>query len=94
MTVHHARGLALAAVLVGISALGPKTHHHGQQDLDGLPIEDVRALAEQDDPAAQASLGDRHLEGLGVPQDHAEALRWYRRAARQPQAPACARSPA
>ena len=38
MTVHHARVIALAAVLVGISALGPSTRLQAQQPLDQLYI--------------------------------------------------------
>ena len=83
MTVHHARVIALAAVLIGISTLVPATYLWAQQDFDELSLEDVRVLAEQDDPAAQATLGDRYLEGRGVSQDNAEALRWFRRAAEQ-----------
>lgn len=38
-------------------------------------------LARNDDAAAQRNLGHLHRAGLGVPQDFAEAARWYRRAA-------------
>ena len=34
MTVHHARVIALAVVLVGISALVPSTRVHAQQQAD------------------------------------------------------------
>jgi S1-C subfamily serine protease len=40
-------------------------------------------LAVAGDPTAQLGLGVMYLEGYGVPQDHAEAARWYRRAANQ-----------
>ena len=79
MTVHHARIIALAAVLVGISALAPTTRLHAQQTLDEL-----LALADQGSAAAQYSLGLMYDEGLGVfPQDYAEAARWFRLAADQ-----------
>jgi hypothetical protein len=58
-------------------------------DFDGTDLgvasddaETVR-LAEQGDPEAQYNLGLRYTEGLGLLQDHAEALRWYRLAAEQ-----------
>jgi hypothetical protein len=43
----------------------------------------TRAAAKQGDAAAQASLGVRYATGDGVPQDDAEAVRWYRLAAAQ-----------
>ena len=40
-------------------------------------------LAEQGDASAQFKLGLLYKEGLGVPQDDAEAVNWYRKAAEQ-----------
>jgi TPR repeat protein len=48
------------------------------EQFDGL-----RGLAEAGDPTAQTNLGVRYELGQGVPQDFAEAVRWYRRAAEQ-----------
>ena len=42
-----------------------------------------RRLAEQGDAEAQFKLGNRYVEGRGVPQDFAEAAKWYRMAAEQ-----------
>ena len=42
-----------------------------------------RHHAEQGDADAQAFLGATYDEGLGVPQNHSEAAKWYGRAARQ-----------
>ncbi len=42
-----------------------------------------RLGAEQGDAKAQANLGHMYSHGQGVPQDYAEALRWYRKAAEQ-----------
>ena len=88
MTVHHARVIALAAVLVGMSALVPTTRLHAQQTLDEL-----RALAAQGDPEVQTALGYKYWVGQDVPQDDAEAVRWYRRAAAQGYADAQTPSP-
>jgi hypothetical protein len=44
--------------------------------------------AEQGRADAQYSLGVRYENGKGVPQDYAEAFRWYRLAAEQGNAPA------
>ena len=73
MTVHRARVLVLAAVLVGISALVLSARLHAQQ-----PLDELRLLAEQGDAWAQATLGFRYRYGDGVPQGNSsggEALR-------------------
>jgi TPR repeat protein len=44
-------------------------------------LEDERARAEKGDVKAQCSLGVRYHVGKGVPQDYAEAAKWYRKAA-------------
>ena len=44
---------------------------------------DLRALAEAGATEAQYSLGVKYDTGEGVPQDAAEAVRWYRLAAEQ-----------
>jgi len=64
----------LVAVLlaVGMGTLA------GQTDVEAL-----RAKAEQGDASAQNSLGIRYDTGEGVPQDYAEAVKWYRLAAEQ-----------
>ena len=40
-------------------------------------------MADQGDAAAQRNLGLMYAAGLGVAQDYAEAIRWYRKAAEQ-----------
>ena len=61
--------LALAVIPDGVDAQAP------DQSL-------VRA-AEQGNPIAQSNLGRMSRTGEGVPQNHAEAVRWYRLAAEQ-----------
>ena len=51
-------------------------------------IDELRTLAEQGDAAAQSNLGVSYAKGLGVPQDYAEAMKWFRKAAEQGNAPA------
>jgi len=46
-------------------------------------IEETRAKAERGDAQAQYELGVSYEDGRGVPQDDAEAVRWYRLAAEQ-----------
>ena len=63
----------VCGLFVGLAACSPA------QNLDSL-----RAAAEQGDAAAQFDLGSMAAaEGRGVPQDGAEAVRWYRLAAEQ-----------
>ena len=45
--------------------------------------EATRHAAEQGDADAQLDLGVRYATGEGVPQDDAEAVRWFRLAAEQ-----------
>jgi uncharacterized protein len=42
-----------------------------------------KALAYMGSVAVQAALGDMHYKGRGIPQDYAEAAKWYRKAAEQ-----------
>jgi putative methionine-R-sulfoxide reductase with GAF domain len=46
-------------------------------------VEGLRKLAEQGDPAAQFSMGAHYATGEDVPQDYAEAVRWFTMAAEQ-----------
>jgi len=47
------------------------------------PLEDLRSCAEQGYAEAQVQLGFRYDNGEGVPEDDAEAVRWYRLSAEQ-----------
>jgi TPR repeat protein len=46
-------------------------------------VDSLKKEAAQGDVEAQLSLGSRYLRGRGVPQDYAEALKWFRLAADQ-----------
>ncbi len=46
-------------------------------------IDALRVQAEAGEAYAQATLGFMYRDGIGVPQDDAEAVRWYRLAADQ-----------
>lgn len=48
-----------------------------------LDVEQLRREAEQGDPHAQVLLGITYRTGKGVPQDLAEAAKWYLKAAEQ-----------
>lgn len=48
-----------------------------------LEVEKVRKLAEEGDPNAQYELAFMYENGMGVMEDKAEAVRWFREAASQ-----------
>jgi len=62
--------LALAVIPVGVDAQNPSADYW-------------RARAEAGEAIAQYNLGVLYAVGRGVPQDDAEAVRWYRLAAEQ-----------
>jgi TPR repeat protein len=57
--------------------------HISLQFLAKLEAKLVRMAAARGDAEAQNNLGVMYASGRGVPQDLAEAVRWYRRAAEQ-----------
>ena len=54
-----------------------------QENSDDLDIDQLRLKADQGHASAQFNLVTMYAEGRGVPQDDAEAVRWYRLAAAQ-----------
>ncbi len=48
-------------------------------------FEALRRLADEGDPTAQFAIGARYATGEDVPQDYAEAVRWFKKAAEQGQ---------
>ena len=83
---HWKRGLVsgilfLAAALTPVAAVaGPL-----EDGFEAYKIGDYatafrlwRPLAEQGDAVAQFTIGSMHLTGHGVPEDHAEAAKWFR----------------
>ena len=51
--------------------------------VSGQDFEETKRLAEQGNASAQSDLGFMYDNGLGVPEDDAEAVRWFRLAAEQ-----------
>ena len=49
----------------------------------GQDFDETRLLAEQGNPIAQYNLGIMYANGIGVPENDAEAVKWYRLAAEQ-----------
>ena len=74
--------LALAVIPVGIDAQDTPSDSCSDINL-ASPLEDVRPCADQGDAGAQSALGVMYATGEGVPQDGAEALRWFTLAAEQ-----------
>ena len=57
--------------------------YEGKMHRVAAVVQRLHRAAEQGDAEAQLSLGVLHLRGEGVPQDKAEAVRWFRIAASQ-----------
>ncbi len=74
MTRRYAHLIAVAVLIAAFSA-----SIFAQQET----VAEVRAKADRGNAVAQATLGGMYATGIGVPQDDAEAVRWYRLAAEQ-----------
>ena len=69
----------LAVALLSVTALAqsnPQSEHQ--------KIAETRKAAEQGNAYAQGNLGFAYAKGEGVPQDYAEAARWFRKTAENP----------
>jgi TPR repeat protein len=75
--------LVLALTLSACSSdvqVGVEAYERGDY---AAALEELRPLAERGDAGAQFSLGGIYYYGAGVPQDSAEAVKWYHLAAEQ-----------
>ena len=81
--VHMSRHVLtpVAVAVFSLSVLGPPVQ--AQDNPSAQELADLSALAEAGATEAQYSLGVKYDTGEGVPQDDAEAVRWYRLAAEQ-----------
>ena len=73
------------AILIGLAApagagFDEGLAAYGRGDYE-TALREWRPLAEQGLAVAQFNLGLMYDEGQGVPQDYAEAVKWYRKAA-------------
>ena len=78
--------LVVAAILLAVTAAPSRADF-----VDGLAafdagdyqttLEEWRPLAEAGDPEAQVALAGLYMDGLGVPRNPTEGVRWYRLAA-------------
>jgi len=80
-------GMALAIVFLAGSAGAQAGLREGvvayRNGHFSVALKELIPLAEKGDAKAQALLGEMHGSGSGVPQDHAKAASWYRKAALQ-----------
>jgi len=86
----HVVSLAFTAAILGICGAVKGGDVEDCRNAEALlKAESSRAvsachrLADQGDALAQFSLGSMYDNGWGVPQDYAEAVKWYRKAAEQ-----------
>jgi hypothetical protein len=75
----------MLVVIAGAVVAGPIEDGEAARDRKdyATALRLFRSLAEQGDPTAQEHLGVMYENGQGLPQDYAEAVLWYRRAAGQ-----------
>ena len=60
------------------------TNLNGQStNLADANFQEICLKAQKGDPVAQYNLGAAYLNGNGVEKDYAEAVKWYRKAAKQ-----------
>ncbi len=76
------RVISAVIVLIGLAAPawagfdeGVAAYNRGDY---ATALREWRPLAEQGDASAQLNLGSMYDAGVGVSQDYAEAVRWYR----------------
>ncbi|MGE0592694.1 MAG: tetratricopeptide repeat protein [Vicinamibacterales bacterium] len=77
------RAVVVFACLAACLAVPPRAHAQGAGSFYPDSLAELRAAAEQGDADSQVLMGRLYFEGEGVPQDDAEALRWWRLAAAQ-----------
>lgn len=76
--------LVLAAALLQPLASYAQAQNGAQaRARDASRTKEIIQQAEQGDAFAQSSLGILYRRGQGVPQDHAQAVKWFRKAAEQ-----------
>jgi len=83
--VPRAAWALLVFAVIAVAKPGPQTSTPPQAKPESFPgsLSETRKAAEQGDASAQFNLGGMYYDGRGVPQDYAEAARWYRKAAEQ-----------
>ncbi|HYH22187.1 MAG TPA: tetratricopeptide repeat protein [Azospirillum sp.] len=77
----------LVALVVGgalaLAAGGSAANHHAGNGQGTKSFAELSKAAEQNDATAQNNLAVLYATGSGVPQDYAQAARWYEKAAEQ-----------
>ncbi|HTZ96491.1 MAG TPA: GAF domain-containing protein [Terriglobales bacterium] len=74
----HSKGSTLSQPMLPPATIAQPSTQASLNDLAGL-----RRLAEQGDSVAQFAVGTRYATGQDVPQDYAQATRWFTQAAEQ-----------
>ncbi len=71
----------LVACVAMIAATALRVHKRNLANQLVEAAQAARISAERGNPDAEVALGDLYYHGLGVPQDYAEALRWFQKSA-------------
>ena len=78
----RSRQVAPRAPATGNAHSSPMVH---PPKWETVSLEQLRQAAGQGDAAAQYGLGLRHANGVGMPKDAIESVKWFRQAAEQKQ---------
>ena len=70
------------------SSRPPTPENPATPAVETATLDQLRQMAENDEPAAENALGLRYATGDGVKLDESEAVRWFTRAAEQGNVPA------
>lgn len=80
--------VALTAALLVTLGTSPSVRAGFNEGVEAYEAEDYKTafnewlpLAKNNDPAAMRNIGHMYRRGLGIPQDYAKAMTWYKRAA-------------
>ena len=80
--IPHALLTPVAVATLSLAVLSPPVQAQDDQT-PARSLVDIRARAEAGDAEAQKNLGVMYAIGEGMPQDDAEAVAWFRKAAEQ-----------
>jgi len=77
------RRIASVAVLVCFGVIASRAQSANSSSIGTLDIATLQPQASAGVAAAEAELGSRYMQGLGVPRDMAQASLWFNKAAAQ-----------
>jgi hypothetical protein len=81
-SMHFFKTVVVTSVAVAICGCGESSEELRSRAITG-DMSALKELADRGDAEDQGDIGFMYYEGFGVPQDYAEALKWFRLSAEQ-----------